>query len=117
MGLSINRLLVSEALFGLAAAAVRHRSVKVGRFVSISEVLEAASLAAPKLNLGKAEIDEWLAIDQHGPIPVTLVTRERWRADYERARQHLSDAAGHVLTARQMLVILTHAAIRAADRD
>lgn len=116
MGISINRLLVSEALFGAAIAAVRRHSVRTGRFVSLSEVIEAAASDPAIFDLNKATIETWLSIDQHGTIPITLVIRDRWRTAYERARKQLSELAGQTLSARQMLVILANSAGRSAGR-
>lgn len=105
MGISIFRLQVSDELFASVIEAIRLETMSARRFVTLSEVVRSGCLRIGQAPLPDDAINAAEASNLFGKVPITLIVRERWRRDYEVARDLVGQRLGTEPTARQMLAI------------
>ncbi len=89
----------------MAIEAIRFESVRTGRFLTLSEVVRSACERMASTSLPDHVLEVAEAIVLYGKVPITLIVRERWRRDYEMARDLVAQRLGAEPTARQMLAI------------
>ncbi|CAA9500124.1 MAG: hypothetical protein AVDCRST_MAG91-1007 [uncultured Sphingomonadaceae bacterium] len=106
VAISIHHLDISAALFRLATEAVQRRSIELGAFASIHDVVSHATERTVAAHVDRDQIEHALAIGIDGPIRISLIARASWRPMLREVQQRLSETAGRRLSIKQTVAVL-----------